>query len=39
MPRQDGADFLGHTQLFDGLPPGALEAVAAMSTPRLVRAG
>lgn len=39
MSRQNDADFLSRTQLFDGLLPETLEAVAAVSTPRLIRAG
>ena len=39
MSQQDDVDFLGHTQLFGGLAPAALWAVAAVATPRLVRAG
>jgi CRP/FNR family transcriptional regulator, nitrogen oxide reductase regulator len=39
MSQQDDVDFLGHTQLFGGLAPAALGAVAAVATPRLVRAG
>ncbi|KAA2212993.1 Crp/Fnr family transcriptional regulator [Teichococcus oryzae] len=39
MLQQDDAGFLGRTQLFDGLPRETLEAVAALATPRLARAG
>lgn len=39
MSRQNDVDFLGHTQLFHGLTFEALEAVAAMAAPHLVRSG